>query len=188
MGREDSIGDLFEDLEQQAEGLHLAARDAELVDRSRSEYAEVTFAARLNASVGSPVALTVAGVGPLHGTLARVGLDWCLLEAAPSPGQEWVIALAAIRQAGGLSERAVSEVARSVAARLPIRSALRRLADSRAEVVLHHVDGTQLRGRLARVGADFVEVNAVSDDAGTRSRPGRADVLPLALLAAVRRT
>lgn len=187
MRREDRLVDLFEDLEQQAEGLHLAERDAELFDRSRSEYAEVTFAARLHASVGSPVMLAVAGVGPLQGTLARVGVDWCLLETAPS-AQEWVVALAAVRQAGGLSERAVNEVARSVVARLPMRSALRGIADSRSEVLLHHVDGTRLRGRLARAGADFVEVIPRSDDAGARPRTRRAEVVPLSMLAAVRRT
>ena len=184
---EDRLGGLFEDLEQQAEGLHLAERDAELADRSRSEYAGVTFASRLHASVGGTVSLAVTGVGPLQGTLTRVGTDWCLLEAAPA-GPEWVVALAAVRQAGGLSERAVSEVARPVVARLSMRSALRGIAESRAEVLVHHVDGTQLRGLLGRAGADFVEVVPQPDQVGDRSRSRVPEVLPLAMLAAVRRT
>lgn len=183
---EERLVDVFEDLEQRAEGLHLAARDAELVDRSRSEYAGVTFAARLHASVGAAVTLSVAGVGPLEGRLARVGVDWCLLETFAA--QEWVVAMAAVRHASGLSERAVNELARGVVDRLSIRSALRGIADSRSRVVLHHVDGTELRGRLARVGADFVEVSPESEDAGTRARTRQAAVVPLSMLAAVRRT
>lgn len=194
MRRADSLGDVFEDLEQQAEGLHLAERDAELVDRSRSEYAQVTFAARLHASVGRAVTLTVTGVGRLDGTLARAGVDWCLVETPATPtAQEWVVAVPAVSRAGGLSERAVNESARSVVARLTMRSALRGIADSRAEVLLHHLDGSQVRGRLARVGADFVEVVTASDagadsGGGARHRGRGAEVLALSLLAAVRRT
>ena len=182
---DDRLADLFEDLEQQAEGLHLAERDAELVDRSRSEYAGVTLAGRLHASAGATVTLSVTGVGPLEGRLARVGVDWCLLETSPA-GQEWVVAMAAVKQASGLSERAVNEVARTVVGRLPLRSALRGLADSRSDVLLHHVDGTRLRGRLARAGADFVEVVPQLDDVPARARP--VEVVPLSTLAAVRRT
>jgi len=184
---EDRLVDLFEDLEQQAEGLHLAARDAELPDRRRAEYAGVTFAARLHASVGSAVVLTVSGVGPLRGTLARVGVDWCLLEATSS-AREWVVALPAVSQAGGLSDRALNEMARPVIARLPMRSALRGISQSRSEVVLHHIDGTHVRGRLARAGADFVEVVCEQADAGRGPQAPRVEVLPLARLAAVRRS
>lgn len=175
---------VFEDLEQQAEGLQLAARDAELVDRRRSEYAEVTFLGRLHASVGQEVRLAVAGVGALDGRVARVGLDWCLVEAA-APAQEWVVLLAAVKLATGLSDRAVSEVARPVTARLGVRSVLRGVADSRAEVVVHHLDGSRSAGLLGRVGADFVELVG---GPVTGRRRGPADVVRLETVAAVRRT
>lgn len=186
MGVHDRLGRLFEDLEQQAEGLHLAERDAELVDRSRSEYAEVTFAARLHASVGSAVTFWLPGVGALEGTLARVGQGWCLLEASPS-GQEWVVPLPAVTRAAGLSERAVNAAARSLVARLPLRSALRQIADARVEVVLHHLDGTQCGGRMARVGADFVELVSGTDGEQSARHPP-TQVVPLPMLAAVRCT
>ena len=53
--------ELFDDLEQQAEGLALAERDARVAERCRAEYAEVDLVARLHASVGTPVQVEVRG-------------------------------------------------------------------------------------------------------------------------------
>ena len=184
---DDRLLDLFEDLEQQAEGLHLAERDSELVDRRRGEYVSVTFASRLHASVGSSVALTVTGVGPLTGTLTRVGDGWCLLETALA-AQEWLVCLPAVRRATDLSERSVTEAARPVSARLPLRAALRGLADGQTEVVTHGMDGDRCTGRVGRVGADFVELVGTFDGAWSAQDSRRVDVLPLETLAAVRRT
>lgn len=173
---DDRLVQLFEDLEQQAEGMHLADRDGELADRSRSEYSSVSFEARVHASVGARLRLSVSGVGTLAGTLVRAGKGWLLLETS-TPGQEWVVCLDAVTQAAGLSGRAVNELARPVSGRLPLRSALRGLADAQVVVTVHHSDGTQSAGRLGRVGADFVEL--VDRD---------GDVLPLSMVSAVRRT
>ena len=181
------LSHLFEDLEQQAEGLHLVERDAEVRDRSRSEYAEVTLAARLHASIGAVVALSVVGVGTVDGTMSRAGEGWCLLETTLS-AQEWLVPLRAVKRARGLSERAVSAEARSVVSRLSLRSALRGLADARTEVVLHHDDGEQTRGVVVRVGADFVELTAAAAERADRSRPQATDIVPLSRLAAVRCT
>ncbi len=184
--REGSLHGLFEDLEQQAEGLHLAERDAEVTDRSRAEYSQVTMAARMHASVGGNFSLRVQGVGRLAGVLVRVGSDWCLVRAEPA-GQEWIVQLRAILEVAGLSPRAVSEPARSVLARLGLGSALRHVAESGAVVVLDCVDGSRRRGTLVRVGADFVEV-AGGEEPATPHRegdPGRC-VLPFAALAAIR--
>jgi hypothetical protein len=175
----EDMGQLFEDLEQLAEGLHLVERDTELLDRSRSEYAGVTFAARLHASVGEPITLTVVGVGALEGTLVRVGEGWCLL-ATTLANQEWVVPLNAVTRTAGLSHLAVSAGARRAVDRLPLRSALREAAEARDEVVLFHLDGTHCRGRLARVGADFVELVV------TENPPRPAYVVPLSMLAALR--
>lgn len=182
---EDKLLDLFEDLEQQAAGLHLAERDAEIADRSRSEYAGVTLVSRLHGSVGAVVTLDVIGVGVVAGTLLRVGADWCLVRSTPS-GHEWIVALAGVKRAGGLTDRAVNEVARSVTARLGLGSVLRGVADAQAVILVHHADGTQSRGHLARVGADFVELVSADDN-----RPiglGKCEVLGFETLAAVRRT
>jgi hypothetical protein len=150
---------LFDDLEQQAEGLALAERDLELQERSRAEYGAVTFEARLHASVGGRVAFAVAGAGTLAGTLDRVGQGWCLLDAsADEAGAWWLVALGAVTSARGLSDRAVSEAARSVVTRLGVGSVLREVAATRARVLVLLSDGTVAAGVLGRIGADFVEV------------------------------
>lgn len=165
---------LFDDLEQQAEGLELERRDAEVADRLRDEYAEVDLAARLHASVGAVVELTVlgpsvsgaaAGGEELRGTLVRVGAGWLLVAAG---GRELLVrgdALVAVR---GLSEQALPAGARSVLSRLPLTSCLRRLSEEGERQVLRLVDGSLRAGELGRVGADFVEL---WDDRGVGQVP-----------------
>ena len=46
MSWHESMFAVFDDLEQQAEGLHLAERDAEVADLTLAEYTRVTLAAR----------------------------------------------------------------------------------------------------------------------------------------------
>ena len=60
----------LDDLEGRAEALYDAERESDLADRSRAEYAAVTLAGRLMASVGREVVLDVLGVGPVAGVLA----------------------------------------------------------------------------------------------------------------------
>lgn len=169
----DRLGDVIEDLEQQAEGLALAARDAEVAEQSRAEYARVDLSARLHASLGSPLSLSVRGVTALEGVLSGVGSGWVLVDGA---GVEWVVPLGAVLSLRGLADRGVPVEARPLTARLGLASALRRVAEERAEVVLHRTDGSLDRGVLARVGADFLEL-----------RVRDIEVVPFAALAAVRR-
>ena len=146
---------VFDDLEQQAEGLALGARDAEVAELGRSEYAAVDLASRLHGALGSPVRLTVTGAGTLTGRVARVGSDWLLLESEP---HEWLVRLDALADVRGLGERAVDARHRATTARLGFGSALRGVAEERDAVVVHRQDGTTLRGVPRRVGADFVEL------------------------------
>ena len=171
---EERLLDLFDDLEQQAAGLALGERDALVAEQSRAEYAGVDLGARLHASAGSRVQVDVTGVGTLDGSLMRVGDGWCLLDVA---GQGWVVASSALASVRGLAGGAVPAAARSVTARLGLGSALRGLAEDRADVVLHRLDGQVLRGLLGRVGLDFLEV-------GGRAR---VDVVPFTAMAALRR-
>lgn len=170
---EEELFAVLDDLEQQAEALYGADRDAELADRSRSEYQQVTLASRLMASSGSPVRLEVAGVGVVTGSLDRVGSGWCLIAG---PGQDWVVRLEAVLAVHGASDRSVPEVAWSAVARLGLGSALRRLADAGERCVLHLLDGTSHEATLRRVGADFVE--AVEGE-------GRVVLVAVAAVAAV---
>ena len=170
---EEELFAVLDDLEQQAEALYGADRDAELADRSRSEYQQVTLASRLMASSGSPVRLEVAGVGVVTGSLDRVGSGWCLVAG---PGQDWVVRLEAVLAVHGAYDRSVPEVAWSAVARLGLGSALRRLADAGERCVLHLLDGTSHEATLRRVGADFVE--AVEGE-------GRVVLVAVAAVAAV---
>lgn len=183
---EDRLCALFEDLEQQAEGLHLSERDAEVGERSRAEYAGVTLASRLHASVGLCLTLRLSGPGRLVGVLLRVGVGWCMVRA-DSSGQVWIVPSAAVLDVQGLSARAVSEPARSVLARLGLGSALRGVAEAGANVVFEQVDGSQHRGAVVRVGSDFVEIRDETGPATVRRSAQRAEhVIPFAALAAVR--
>lgn len=151
------LGGLFEDLEQQAAGMHLAERDAELLDRARGEYAAVTLASRVHASTYRRVLFTLTGGEVLDGTLVEAGVDWCTI-SSPEPPALWLVRLAEIAVARGMSDRAVPESARPAVARLGFGSALHRLAGESLHVVIHPVSGRDLRVRVVRIGADFVEV------------------------------
>ena len=165
--------DLFDELEQQAAGLELERRDAEVDDRVRDEYAEVDLASRLHASVGSSV-----GFGPARvrrrARHARPGGGGLVPAGGGRPGGV-ARAAGAPGSAGhgdrGLSERAVPAGARSVLSRLTLASCLRRLAESGERQVLRTTDGGLRSGEVGRVGADFVEL---WDDAGAVQVPLRA--------------
>jgi hypothetical protein len=152
---EDELFDYLDDLEGQAGALYAADRAPELADRSRAEYASVSLAARLMASIDLDVTLELAGAGPVAGRLARVAAGWCLLRG---PGQDWVVRLDAIVSVLGSSDRAVPELAWPVSARLGLGAPLRRLSDAAEPCSLHLVDGRRQDGVLLRVGADFAEV------------------------------
>jgi len=148
---------VFEDLEQQAEGLALDERDATVAELAPAEYARVDLVARLHASYGLPLVLDIAGHGRLAGTLLRAGSDWLLLEEGRG-GPESLVRTATVAVAHGASAAARGEEARPVAARLGLASALRGLADERGTVRISLCDGRHLRGRPVRVGRDFLEL------------------------------
>jgi hypothetical protein len=158
--RDDRLGSLFEDLEQQAAALELEERDAELVDRVQGEYAAVTLGDRVHASLGRAVRLTLHGGEVWEGTLARAGADWLEGTTEGSAGPVgWLVRIDAVCLAAGLSPRALPVAARPAVARLGFSSALRRFAEAVGEVRLLPVGGPDLEGRVVRVGADFVEVD-----------------------------
>jgi hypothetical protein len=163
----------LDDLEGQAEALYDADREGELADRSRAEYAGVTLASRLMATIGSPVVLDVQGVGQVAGLLQRVGADWCLAHGA---AQDWVVRLPAVLGVDGASSRSVPEVAWSPVSRLGLGSALRRLADAGERCVVHGTDRSTHDVVITRVGRDFLEATQGA---------GRTVLLPLGTIAAV---
>jgi len=173
--------DLFEDLEQQAAGLALQARDAEVAELGRAQYAEVDLLGRLHATLGRSVSLELRGAGRVAGRLVRVGRGWALVAPEAPSGQEWLINLEALLEARGLSARATVEAARGVATKVSIGSAVRHLAEDRDPVLVVLMDGSTRRGRLARVGADFMELGR---DGATQ--PQEVGVLPFTAIAVMR--
>lgn len=174
MAWEDELFALLDDLEQQAEALYDAERGAELADRSRAEYRQVSLASRLMASVGADVVLDVRGVGAVGGVLERVGTGWCLVSGS---AQDWIVPWAAVMAVRGASDRSTPEVAWSPVARLGLGAALRRLAEAGERCVLHLVDGRMVDGSVHRVGADFLEARV--------GESARAVLVPFEALAAV---
>jgi hypothetical protein len=184
------LAGLFEDLEQQAEALHLAERDASVADLAMAEYGAVALAGRLHASVGMTVRLGVVGVGFVHGRVRRVAAGWLRVaggRGTPRDGvvSDWVVRIAAVRSARGLSDQAVSEPARPLVARLGIASVLRELCQTRAPVVVHQIDGSSTPGVVRRVGADFVEL--ARDASSGPEGPAGTELVPLRWVAAIRR-
>ena len=173
MNWDEQLFSVLDDLEQQAEALYDAERDAEVADRSRAEYGGVTIASRLMASLDTEVTLDVVGVGRLSGTLRRIATGWLLVATA---GGQWVVPLAALTAVRRASPRSVPEVAWSPVTRLGLGSALRRLSDAGERCLVHRVDGSRVEGVVRRVGADFAEVEVA---------PDRIELVPFAALAAV---
>lgn len=162
MSWEEQLFSVLDDLEQQAEALYDAERDLALADRSRSEYAQVTLASRLAASLDADLALEVRGVGRVSGTLQRVGTGWCLLAGS---GQDWIVRAESIAAVHRASARSVPEVAWSPVTRLGLGAALRRLADERERCHVHLLDGGRHDVVPTRVGQDFLEGTAVGGEA-----------------------
>ncbi|MCW2762157.1 MAG: hypothetical protein JWR85_2358 [Marmoricola sp.] len=156
MGWEESMFAVFDDLEQQAAGLHLAERDAEVADLTVAEYSLVSLGARLHASLGLTLRLRLVGGHQVSGRLARVGEDWLLLVDRSA---EWIVRYDGIVSVGGLSPRADSEETWPVMDRLTLRAVLRRLSGAGAPCLVHFVDDYQVGGRVGRVGKDFCELH-----------------------------
>ena len=157
MAWEEELFALLDDLEQQAEALYDAERDAELADRSRAEYQQVTLASRLMASVDREVRLEVTGVGAVE-RRARAGRRR-VVRAARAGART---GSSACRPSPRCTAPPTARCRRSPGHRSPgsaLGSALRRLADAGERCVLHLRDGSRHDAVLRRVGADFVEVD-----------------------------
>ncbi len=155
MGWEDSMSAVFDDLEQQAAGLHLVERDAEVAGLSAAEYSRVSLAARLHASVGRDLRLRLVGGQQLSGRLARTGEDWLLLVDRSA---EWIVRHDGLCSVQGISGRADPVETWSVLDRLTLRAVLRRLSGEGEPCLVHFVDDQRVHGRVGRVGQDFFEL------------------------------
>lgn len=155
MSWEESMFAVFDDLEQQAAGLKLVERDAEVADLTVAEYSRVSLGSRLHASVGQELRLRLVGGLHVSGRLARLGEDWLLLVDRSA---EWIVRHDGIATLIGVSSRGHSEETWSVMDRLSLRAVLRRLSSVSEPCQVHFLDDQQVEGRIGRVGLDFFEL------------------------------
>lgn len=127
---------------------------ADVADMTRAERASVEFAARVVASVGQSVSLTLGDANAVSGVIVDASAQWILLGAT---GPQTLVPMTAVAMATGVVPQAapLSEVER----RLSLGHALRALSRDRAHVVVH-TRGGQARGVINAVGADHIEVSA----------------------------
>ena len=157
MSWEESMFAVFDDLEQQAEGLHLVERDAEVADLTVAEYARVSLASRLHASLGQDLRVRLLGGRVVGGRLARLGEDWLLLVDGAS---EWVVRHRGRRHASaGSPRRAHSEDTWSVVDRLTLRAVLRRLAAPTSPAWCTSATTSRSQGRIGRVGQGLLRAH-----------------------------
>lgn len=179
MGWEQQMFTLLDEMEGQAESLFAEQRALEVAERARAEYAGVSVASRLVASLGSQIEVDVRGLGRLRGLLQRAGADWFLVTTS-GPGArwpvDWVLRLEHVVAVRGASDRSVPKAAWGALSRLSVSSALRRIAESGEQAHLHLVDGTRREAVLGRVGSDFVEARGVD---------GVVELVPLPALVAI---
>ncbi len=174
---EETMFAIFDDLEQQAEGLALAQRDASVAELTVAEYAQISMAARVHASLGREVRVRLIGGLVIAGRLARAGEDWMMVVDA---GSENIIDRRAVVAMSGLSARAASEETWGVVDRLSLRTLLRRLAAGACDCAVQFIDGQSIEGRVGRVGRDFLELHV--GDGRDRTR----QVVPLTCVAVLR--
>jgi hypothetical protein len=179
---------LFDDLEAQLELARGEEFAAEVSDRTRRELAQVGLVDRLRRSIGTPIELTVAGAGRLHGAVRRVGRGWLLVELASGP--QALVTDPAILAVSGLPIAAVEPAAVGlVESRLDFGYMMRAVARDRAQVTAVLRDGSSYVGTVDRVGADFADL--AEHAVGEPRRAGAVSALrtlPFAALAIVRAT
>lgn len=172
---------LFTDLDAQAEALRQAELLADAEEMSRAEFAQVGLVDRLRAAYGRSLRVQLLGGAVVHGTLRGCGLDWLLLEE--QGGRQTLVPIGAVRTVAGLGRHAVTAAhTGQVEARSSLRLALRAIARDRSPVRITLVDATQLRGTIARAGADFVELTVPVEPAA------ETVCVPYPVLAAVQRS
>lgn len=166
------LREVLDDLEQQAAGLWVAERDAEVAELGVAEYAAVDLTSRLHASVGRGVAIRTRSGVRIDGRLDRVGSDFCLVTG---DRESWLVPRDALGRVSGLSPRSLPAEARPAVSRLSIRSVLRRLA-AEGSTILVRLGDDRCEGRVGRVGKDFFELG--SGDRGDPGDPASVSVIP----------
>src|SRR3954452_13827829 len=123
---EETLAAVFDDLEMQADGLHLSERAVEVAELSVAQDAELDLLSRFHGCVGSVVRVGTCDGQEVRGTLAGAGGDWVMVDEAATT---CFVPLHAVALVAGLGREAVPVQGRALPSRLSFRSVLRRLAD-----------------------------------------------------------
>lgn len=179
---------LFADLEAELDAEAEAERRSEVADRIRAEFGRLRLIDRLQPLLGRAehsIRVGLPGGVVAAGSVLSLGADWVLL--CQEGAAECLVPLAAAQWIHGLGPLAAEPGWEGkVGARLGLRLALRRIVRDRSTVAISLLTGQIEHGRLARVGADHVVLEAVEMVEGG-SRPPAGMTIPLTAIACLRR-
>jgi hypothetical protein len=177
---------LFADLEAEVDAEAETERRSEIADRIRSEFGRLRLIDRLQPLLGREEVSVRMGllVGDVvAGSVLSLGADWVLLSQqgaseclVPLGGVQWVAGLGPVSAEPGWEGR--------VGARLGLRLALRRIVRDRSAVAISLLSGQIQHGRIARVAADHIVLEAM--EAGRRT--AETITIPLTAIALLRRS
>lgn len=153
--------DLAADLDALADAQESAESDAMIADLTRAEHATITLADRLRAARGSVVVVDLADGHPVRGVVRAAAREWLRVGARTRGDGMHLIPLTAIDGVSGLGRAAVPAAGREAAVTVELRG----LQRDRSPVLVRTRGGVH-RGRIARVGADHLDVDVL--DRGRR--------------------
>ncbi|GAB4084129.1 hypothetical protein GCM10028784_07590 [Myceligenerans cantabricum] len=166
--------ELAADLDALADAEEAAESDAMVAELTRAEHTRIGLADRLRAARGARVVVDLPDGEPVGGVVREVAETWLLLAGEIRGADRHLIPLSAVDGISGLGTGSVPAAGRELA----ITTHLRGLQRDR-RTVLVRTRGRLHRGRIARVGADHLDLDLVGG-----SFKGRR-VLPLAALTCV---
>ena len=143
---------LFDDLEAQVTRAEREEFEEEVRARAQGESAAVTLGAVLAGSDGSAVRLSLRDGTAIAGTVRDCAAQWLHLADGP---REFLVPVTAISAIDGAPTAAPEPGV--VASRLTLGHALRALAEDGGAVLVNAL-GTQVRGAISAVGADYVVI------------------------------
>lgn len=146
--------ELFAELEAEFSASAHQESEAEITDMMHAEIATLSFVDRIRHRFGEELNLRLRNGEVRRGRVNDVTNAWVMLHEGH---RRYLIPYAAIAAAWPLGGAA--SPASGVAAKITLGNALRALARGGVDVGVV-TDGAALRGRLGKVGSDFVDVHA----------------------------
>ncbi|WP_246012518.1 hypothetical protein [Myceligenerans xiligouense] len=166
--------DLAADLDALAEAHATAESDAMIAELTRAEHATIDLADRLRAATGTLVVIDLPDGESVRGVIREAARTWLLLAGPARGSQRHLVPLPAIDGVSGLGAGSAPAAGRELA----LTTQLRDLQRDRRTVLIR-TRGRVHRGRIARVGADHLDLDVL--DGGRRE----SRVIPFSALLCV---